>query len=795
MAPAFRFLAVASMLSLGGTPAAGQDLAPLSMRLNGEDRGTLLVRIDAERPCLTSDQLRSLGAPDTAPDPRHRGDTVRVVPLAQDAACFGADDLAPHIRLAFDASAGILDVHVEPELLGRQSVQAARTAEPLPASYPRSAYLNYGIDLSRDTASGAIDALAPLEVAARWDRWLADTTLIVDRDGGAQRLLSSAQRDFPERLAALRFGDIAPITGSAAGTALLGVQFAREYAYEPLVRRSPGLDFAGVLDTPSTVEVYVDGRLVSRVQLPAGPFDIRDLPASAGSGGVVRVEIVDAFGNRRALEQPYFIGGGLLAEGNSEFSYELGLPRQYGARGDRYRRDPALLFAHRRGLHRLLTLGYEGFATQNLQGLGGRADVGVGRAGEISMAGLATRTNDGASGYQAVAAYRYNDPTRSFAADFVERSAAFDRLGAPRRGLERRWRANLRHRITDRWSASLGYTRTRLPSAARGDSTVSTSGVLAGLIGYLAGANLSLQAQWDPSTSEAGLLVLFSSSTRSGALTQMSFSDTGDMRDVGGAYIAPVRGYAEDGYRVDARHREDDRGETAASFSGEYEHRATRFTARAVHRHEDDTGRTGATFAGSVALSGDGLAMGQPIRGSFVAVEVPQVAGAEVYADGRLIGRSGSGPVMVSDLTPYMPHALSLRLPEELPIGIDIPTDARRISVADRGGHWMRFAARILRLYEGRVVRVGDGAPVEFTPVTVAMRDGRVVQETVTGEGGYLYLEHLEPGPYTVHLGGIRPCAFDLRLPEGNDTINVIGEQACAPRSVEEITAAAGPGA
>lgn len=763
-------------LLLAATLATGNptEHAPLTLRLNGEDRGVHFIRLAAEQPCLTPAQLREFGVPDAA-FPRATSPHPAPLPEGEGTQeqCLGAAQLAPTVALKLNSAEAILDVAVDPALLATQTVIAAEPREEISTQYPRSAYLNYGLDITRGGDERGVDVLAPLELAGRWDRWLADTTLIAG-EGGVQRLFSGVQRDFPERLAALRFGDVAAGGSATAGAALLGVQFAREYGYEPLKRRTPGLDFAGVLDTPSTVEVYVDGRQVSRAELPAGPFTLQELPVPSGAAGTVRVEIVDAFGNRRSVEEPFFLGSSLLAAGESEFSYSLGLPRMSGT-NDRYAHQSALMLAHRWGLRDWLTLGYEGLATDGLAALGAESAFGLGRAGEIGLTYVAGGA-PAQPGHQASVVYRYSNGPLNFSADFIERSADFRTLTPSFGGGQRRWRMRLGTRLPLGYSASIGYAHARSEPSDSDPHKVETlySAGINGRLGRLGTVNV--QAQWDAQRSGLAGLVLFSTAGRSGALTQLSLADDDTQRELAARHMSPLRNYTGGAYRLDYRHTAAD-ASAAQIWGGEYEWRATQFTARALHQQTEDAGQSRVVLAGSVAWSAEGYALGQPVRGSFVAVDLADVNGAEVYADGRLIGRSGAQPVMVADLTPYLPHSLNLQLPPEMPIGVDLKVTQQRLALAARSGQWLRFVAHRLQLYEGRVVR-GDGTPVQFTPVTVR-RAGATSAETVTGEGGYLYLEQLEPGIYDFEAGGSRPCRFQARLPEGSDLVTPLGFQIC----------------
>src|SRR5437763_823232 len=81
---------------------------------------------------------------------------------------------------------------------------------------------------------------------------------------------------------------------------------------------------AGSILTPSTLDLYVNGVLVRQQQLAPGQFEVRNLPVPSGAGQVSYV-VRDAFGRTQEFSSPYYATSGVLAEGISEYGYQLGL--------------------------------------------------------------------------------------------------------------------------------------------------------------------------------------------------------------------------------------------------------------------------------------------------------------------------------------------------------------------------------------------------------------------------------------------------------------------------------------
>lgn len=772
-APAPAALAVAAMPA--PAPAAAQPPAaglagasaddeasylPLTVIVNGRDYGVQLLREVAGAPCLSPDNLRALEIPETLLPPS---------PMPGD--CWPLPALAPEVDGELRVSSGELRLRVNPRGLPAQALDLGYSRRSEPAQFPHSGYLNYGLDLSRYDDRGEVEASLPLELGLRLGRWLARSTAQV-QEGRAQRLYSSLQRDFPERLATLSLGDVSSGIGSVTGGAsLAGVQWSRNFNYQPLVQRSPGLDYGGVLDTPSTVEVYIDDRKVSSSGLPAGPFSLQNLPVQSGLAGNARIEILDAFGQRRVLELPYFLGNGLLHAGESQFSYSVGLPRLAGR--DAYQSQPAFVAAHRWGLSDRLTLGYQGTAADRLGLLGGELDLALGRYGQLGLSQFFGGDPD-APGHASQLGYRYARSRFHIDSDYSRRDARFrslnSGLGTVGQSDSWQWATRLGGSLAQLYG-SLSYLR-----GGNQDGGYERYGAnLGSRLGRV--GSLNLQLQYDPRKAEPSALLTFSTQLRRGPFAQLGYDRSELQRRLSARLSQSPSGYTGSGYRLELARQHYPGRDDANSFTAELDLRRQSYTALLSRQQPDGVDSSRLLLAGSAVLSDAGLSLAQPVRGSFVSVEVEGLAGAEVYADGRRIGRTGiHRPVSIADLTPYLTHQVTVLLPDDLPIGTDLPARTLPVTLADGAGQRVAFKPRRLRLYEA-YLRRADGSAVEYAPLTLRCEALEVT--STSGEGGYLYLQDLEPGTYRVEVGGSRPCRLELRLPESAETYTALGSLLC----------------
>ncbi len=162
--------------------------------------------------------------------------------------------------------------------------------------------------------------------------------------------------------------------------------------------------FAASAAVPSTVEVYLNNTQRYSDTLPAGPFEISDLPVATGPG-TSKIIVRDANGNEIVTTADYFISDRLLRPGLADYSAEIGFPRRgYGTAFDNY--SPQLMGSGsvRYGLTNALTLEGHAEGGMTLANLGMGAVAGLGRWGVVTLAADASST---AAAQAGAAAFRF----------------------------------------------------------------------------------------------------------------------------------------------------------------------------------------------------------------------------------------------------------------------------------------------------------------------------------------------------------------------------------------------------
>lgn len=237
--------------------------------------------------------------------------------------------LAPKVSYSYDDANLVLHLTAEPTLLPALSIDVGR-ARPNDITYlsSPSAFVNYAVTMEDANSFSAFS-----EQGANFGSWgPADSIFfdnILSRDSFGQFSRSTTNLTFDNRadLIRLQLGDTLASGGTLGGLAPLGgIGFSKEFTIDPYFTPFPGQRFSGVVNTPSTADIYVNGVLVRSISLPPGPFNLQNIPILNGSGDT-RVVIRNAFGQQQVLTAPYYLAAQALAEGVQQFNYELGFER------------------------------------------------------------------------------------------------------------------------------------------------------------------------------------------------------------------------------------------------------------------------------------------------------------------------------------------------------------------------------------------------------------------------------------------------------------------------------------
>ncbi len=664
--------------------------AVLTLVVNGQAHGDTVVDLEAGEILIPLADLRRAGLVADLPEVRREARPQEaLVPLGR---------LGAFVSHRLDQSTLTLELDVEPELFSPTRISLAGAPPAgLVHSDDASAFLNYGVHV--DTYGGySLFGELGLHLFGA----LFTTTVTGGSVRGPVRGLTQIVIDDRDAMARLTIGDVYAHSGRMGGGAFLaGLTYARETSIDPYFVTSPGLSFEGAARAPATVEVYVDGALVKRLDVPAGTFSLEDLPVPTKSGKA-RYVVRDALGGVQSFERPFVLGSRLLAPGLHDFSYSLGVERlalatesfDYGA--------PLLLGRHRVGIDRQLTAGWRGELTADLAGLGAELSVGL-PLGQLDLGLHGSATRDGGAGGAAQIAWSVEGRGVSGAIYALGRTASYARIGA---GAQTdRELADLGARLGWSFGPLRGGLEGRLTHMQELGSLV--RGRLSLGWALTPGLGLQLAAGVAHGRHETGwdafALLTFTPGRRfAGAVSQQVGSDgletvlrtnvpMRDEEDVG-MHTTAILG---DEVRLFAR------PEARTSF-GLYQ-LSLAYDARGLFGSADAAGAV-------VFVEGAGLALARPVRDAFAIVDVPEDVEVRVLRDNREIGRTRGGKKVVGDLIPYYGNRIGLAA-GDLDLAHEVERTERLVAPPYRGGARVSFEVRQTRYVRGRIVLVEPGRP------------------------------------------------------------------------------------
>lgn len=324
----------------------------------------------------------------------------------------------------------------EVAIAGRQPPPGVESAL-LPSDF--SAYLNLrsGVDVVHQSPGSLAEGRQPvrvdLENAFNFRNWVLDanTSFVENDDNPVHRREILLTRDLPDQRIRISAGDLAySTTGFQTFVPLGGVTVARNFSLQPYRVTEPLGRSSFVLKSDSKVEVLVNGQVVRTLQLPAGPHSVRDFLFASGANDVV-LRITDEVGRIETVRQSFYFDSRLLAAGEQEFAYSIGVPSRYEDGSIHYETDfPFGSVFHRVGVSDSITLGANAQGTDQRQLFGTEA-VFASALGTLSLDAAGSTHTDIAPGAAARVQYRYYDAGvdnprgRTYAAAVQYRSSTF----------------------------------------------------------------------------------------------------------------------------------------------------------------------------------------------------------------------------------------------------------------------------------------------------------------------------------------------------------------------------------
>lgn len=688
----------------------------------------------------------------------------------------------PELAVAFDEAQLSLDLTASSSLLPTTTVDlwAGRSGQTV---YPDNAsvFFNYELGYAGGNRGIPDGAIATTQFGGRVGDYLLLSDSTCNALSGSTRcvrLATSLIHDRRDTLVRTIVGDFGFATGLLGSSlAMGGVSYSTVYDIDPYVIRFPQQSLTGQLQTPSEVDVYIDGQRVRTLRLPAGDYDLRNVTQTTGLRSVDLV-VRDAFGREQRIGSTFYASERSLKAGLHEYSYNVGKLRQnFGLESNDY---GELAFAgfHRYGVSDWLTVGARAEGKSGRVSGGPSAAIVLGSAGLLGLA-ASFSDDDGRTGAATLASYSYQG--RNFNGGVILRkdSSNYTTLFAP---TERRdWEA----------AGTIGYTAPRIGSLSLGAiayrsyggddrraASVSYGNTVLGGRGsffvtvvndWSAGRRTDVFAgfsyNFDPSYALSGYYQRLASGTRE----TLQFQKAQPV----GEGLGYVLGVSRSTLGSDS----DTQVTPAFQYNGRWA------TVRGYAQQSDGPGSPrdyALSVAGGIAWAAGMLAVGRPVTDSFGVVKVDELEGVRVLVNNQEIGRTGpDGRLFVPSLASFIDNQISIDV-ATVPLDYTFPESMRVISPAYRAGAAVDFHAQRVQAYTGILkIRVaGQVRPAEF--FDVAIDTGGRTSSFVTGRGGEFYLEGINEGRYFARASsnGTR-CTFELELPAPKGVMTDLGDLIC----------------
>lgn len=713
--------------------------AVLASVVNGRPSGDVVALLSADDDVwIEAASLERAGVRTTA-GRRQTVDDVSFVSLRS---------LAPDVTFTIDHELLALRLTVSPALLGMTVVEHRPPTASSGSPAAHSGFLSYAASW-RERGGVGLFAEAGLSIRGR----LLTTTVYNTPFGGFVRGLTQAVVDDRSRLNRWTIGDRIVNAGELGGAALVGgIALAREYGINPSIVRYPTVDLAGAVAVPSTIEVYANGQLVQRHDLPPGQFQMKGLPVSAGRGATHMV-LRDVFGRRQEFDAPYYVTTSVLTKGLHDFTYAVGFERS-GHMNWGYGR-PVALARHRVGVTNRVTAGYRFEASDDLVSGGPSVTWRFG-FGEVELAVGGSRQEQAGAGAAGVAGYRYVSRRLNAGAVFRTIGRSYLGIGSQFHREFAVREAEVSAGLTVASGTSLMIRHVESTSEGPFDGRRTSVTIASRQKGRTdVFCTVNMRGRGRP---EISIGVTRAFGRRASARVSHD-SPSGGRSATSVEVDRPLP--AGDGYGYRARWIA---GDPHASGQAEYQ--------TGYGRYQASVGMAGTAGAASVSVSGGLVAIGgrvyatRSIPDAFALVRVPDMPGVRVYYSHQEIGRTDRhGNLLVPNLQSYLPNELSIA-DEDVPLMSAIEATDRVVAPPLRGGTVVLFPVRRIRAATGsiQVLTTSERVIPAFGQLTV--RAGSVERSSPLGRNGEFYLEDLPPGP---HLGVVefagRRCEFTFHMP------------------------------
>ena len=744
---------------LAATPLMAQpDKMLLELCINGSCYGTAFVVVRNQHILVDEDALQRAHLPLQNTQEQTIGSRHFVD--------MSAYDRGGQIQL--DEASGRLSVTLPASAFGNHIVDLnPRPSKLTPTAVP-SAFVNYALNVGTQRS----DSYVYLDAGLAYGQGLLRDNPSWNPTEGFSRGLTRFEYDDTDNMQRWTIGDqYAYSSDGLGGTALLGgIGVARAFDLNPYLITFPQPTISGLLQAPGTLDVYENGVLVGQRQVPAGPFNLASLGLGAGANNV-RVVVQDPFGGTTVLQQNFYGASQMLAQGLSDYAYEVGIERT-STLANGYEAGRGVLLARENyGFTDDVTAGYRVEAENGLVNAGTSVSLRL-PLGVLST-GLAASDADGSSGHGSSVAYQFNDRYFSFGAGMQVYSSAYRRIGdelLPTSFLSRRVSyVDATWNPVSRLSLQISAGNTLYNGGTQQRNMGLNSALnLAGGMSLTLGLNRQLN---HPGANDSqimlNLVISFGHSS-------IGFNATHDGINGNSYGLSAQRSVPSDngwGYSVNAQN-----GDEGASGIGQLDYQGQYGLVQLTDQRFGGQSNGSMLVSGSLVALDDHVYAGRVLQSGYALIETPGTPDVEITRENQPIGKTDAdGNLLVTNLLPYQANKVGIDQ-NSVPLQDQIDTTDQIISVPRLGGTIVRFGVHALHAARG--VLLLDGKVAQYGNATLKTKD--TTMKTLIGLDGSFYFSDLPAGNYALQAetaDGDMRCAFTM--PNNTHPLTNLGKIAC----------------
>jgi outer membrane usher protein len=647
-----------------------------------------------------------------------------------------------------------------------------------PTPSPLGGFINYDVFATSDDIRSATNALAELGL---FNGWGVGTSNFLRRDlpDGERhvRLETTWTHDRPEQMTSGRVGDL--ISGASTwGRAVRfgGLQWATNFATQPGFISLSRPAMQGEATLPSTLELYVNDTLRMRRQVPAGPFDLQDMPVMTGQGEA-RLIVTDLLGREQVIVAPYYASPRLLDAGLNAYSFEIGAIREdFGLASNHYGR-PLAVGTFRRGMSDRLTAEIHAELLEDQQ-TAGISSVWLWPAAGVFSASIAASQSkvagegeglaDGGQGALLNLGFQAQNRRLGYGASAQWSSANFAQVGLERGQLAPRLIAQAFANFGMRRGGAFGlsFTHQDRRTAEKLDLLNASYGVTLGKVGFLSLSLVRILGTEPASIASLNFTRLLG--TRDTGSVSASRDEDGTRATMRMQRSLPQGNGV--GYRVATGFTEADRREAAVALQngvGTYEAEVGQLEGATTYR-----GRA----SGGIAFLGADAFLSRRVDSSFAVVSVPGYADVDVYRDNQPVARTNDeGVALISRLRPYEINTVRIE-PADLPLDATIGALQLDATPYLRSGLRLAFPVKRSRgAIFSFVLESGEALPAGAIVTIVGQPD-----EFPVGLRGEVYVTGLDANNVVQARWDEQQCVVNVAFPESKDPLPDLGTFKCS---------------